>query len=99
MDLFDKFNDRFFGSKLPSVPVLKFDPADPVTLMMIGYPFQVDGVCWHDGIIGVANDLNSMNESLTLLHEMIHLQQVVEGRKVNHGKFFKRRCREILEEL
>ena len=54
------------------------------------------GFCWNYGRGITINGYNSEKTVLAfLLHEMIHCEQFRTGKKCDHGRWFKSRCREL----
>jgi len=96
--LYNKVNDRLFGSELPSVDIIKFDGSKKqfdVTYLIDGFTTtQLGGL-----VIGISETLSKQEKFNTLVHEMIHVWQAENGKAWNHGKIFKRWCRLAYQEF
>lgn len=84
--LFDQFNGNIFAGKLRR-PKFEIDKMDTE----VGYCIDDDGHI----VIGIADDLNGQLLMCTLIHEMVHLWQIQNKKKVGHGPEFQKWKKEI----
>lgn len=84
--LFNQFNGNIFAGKLirPQFEVDKMDTE-------VGYCIDDDDHI----VIGIADDLNDMLLKCTLIHEMVHLWQIQNKKKVDHSLEFQKWKKEI----
>ena len=92
--LFVEYNDRHFGGALPRLPVR-------ISGRMKS---RLGQLCLHHGT-GVPHEITLSRSHIdrhgweeaahTLLHEMVHLWQHVNGHAVDHGPLFRRKAREV----
>ena len=88
--LFHKVNAECFGDSLPNDFELDIFTEDEMPNEM--------GYCIDDGVLvlGLVEEFDSIEEfEAVLKHELIHMEQWINDRPVNHGKEFRRRAREI----
>jgi hypothetical protein len=85
-NLYDRYNKEFFDGTLPFVDIVVQKLEDAY-----GYTYDEGfGV-----YIELANDLSDQDMHDTLLHEMVHVWQIVTNRKLGHGRNFKRKAKTI----
>jgi len=80
------FNKRYFNDSLNNA-----------TCYFRGKPHsRYGGFCWNRGKGITVNGYRSEKRVLSiLLHEMVHVEQYCFGKTVDHGRWFKSRCREL----
>jgi hypothetical protein len=79
------FNKRYFERRLPNWPCYFRGNKNSGTM----------GTYWHHRGITI-NPYNSEMEVLAvLLHEMVHAEQALDSRPIDHGRWFKSRMREL----
>jgi len=92
--LFAEYNDRHFGGALPRLPVrisgrMKSRLGQLCLHHQTGVPHEITLSRSHI-------DRHGWDEAAhTLLHEMVHLWQHVNGHAVDHGPLFRRKAREV----
>lgn len=82
--LYDRYNDKYFGGKLPFVDIAYAEMSEA-----FGYTVQEGKEVV---IVLIAKDMKNSFVRMTLLHEMIH---VYKGHKMDHGRKFKQIAKEI----
>lgn len=85
--LYDKYNKMYFKGELPFVDLAFVDMHEA-----FGWTFQEGKEVV---IILIAKGLKNSYVRTTLLHEMIHVDQVRRGHKMDHGRKFKQIAKEI----
>lgn len=82
---FKEFNSKVFDDTLPTVP-LRAEYVGP----------GIWGLCWGNSI-AIRDTLEGDEARATLLHEMVHLWQAVEGLEMDHGGSFEKWRQPCLE--
>ena len=78
--LYDKYNEAYFAGKLDPVDIAVVDLRDA-----FGYTIQEGKEV---SVILIAKGMKNSQVRSTLLHEMIHVDQVRQGHKMDHGRKF-----------
>ena len=79
------FNRRYFASKLPNYPCYFRGNKNSGT----------SGMYWIKRGITINPYMSEVCVLAVLLHEMVHVEQCINGRPLDHGKWFKSRMREL----
>lgn len=85
---YDFINEELFDAELPAAEIHLLGK-DSHKIM----GFEIDGLCIglddYEYWIGIHEDLNIYDSFYTLVHEMIHVWQLENGKHMNHSGWFK----------
>lgn len=85
--LYDQYNEKYFKGRLAYVNITFVDMN-----RAFGYTIQEGrGDCF----MLLANGMKNSMVRTTLLHEMIHVDQVMKNHGMNHGRYFKQMAKKI----
>ena len=79
------FNRRYFQGRLPNRPCYFRGNKNSFT----------HGMYWHHQGITVNPFMEENDVLAVLLHEMVHAEQQLDRRPIDHGRWFKSRMREL----
>ena len=89
--MYDRFNTEFFNNSLPKVDI-RFEEFEEFGWTIV----DSDGTYT---ILIADRELRKKDIMYTLLHEMIHIHQAVNGQPINHGASFRRLRNKIAKQM